>query len=82
MATATSTVRVSESTRRAIKDLSEVEKVPMQTVLERAVETYRRERFLAAANRTYAALKANPQAWKDELAERALWDNSLTDGNE
>lgn len=79
---ATSTVRVSESTRRAIKDLSEVEKVPMQTLVARAIETYRRERFLEAANKTYAALKASPEAWKEELAERALWDNSLADGDE
>lgn len=78
----TSTVRVSESTRRAIKDLSEVEKIPMQTLVERAIETYRRKRILEAANRTYAALKANPEAWKEELAERALWDNSLADGAE
>ena len=57
---ATSTVRISESTRRTLKDLSETERVPMQTLVERAIETYRRERFLEAANRTYAALKANP----------------------
>ena len=79
---ATSTVRVSESTRRTLKDLSETERVPMQTLVERAIETYRRERFLEAANRTYAALKANPEAWKEELAERAVWDTSLADGND
>ena len=79
---ATSTVRVSESTRRALKDLSQTEQMPMQTLLERAVETYRRERFLEAANRAYAALKENPDAWKKELAERAIWDNSLIDGND
>ncbi|MEO5741924.1 MAG: toxin-antitoxin system protein [Vicinamibacterales bacterium] len=54
----------------------------MQTLVERAIETYRRKRILEAANRTYAALKANPEAWKEELAERALWDNSLADGAE
>jgi hypothetical protein len=79
---ATTTVRVSESTRRALKDLSDAEQLPMQTLLERAIETYRRQRFLEAANRTYAALKASPKAWKKELAERAIWDNSLTDGND
>ena len=54
----------------------------MQTLVERAIENYRRERFLEVANRTYAALKADPEAWKEELVERAQWDNSLTDGDE
>jgi hypothetical protein len=31
-------------------------------------------------NAAYAALRNDPQAWGEELAERALWDRALDDG--
>jgi hypothetical protein len=49
-------------------------------VVERAVEHYRRELFLADLNAAYARLRADPVAWRDELAERALWETTLADG--
>ena len=76
------TVRISEAAHRALSELAERENVPMQTVLDRAIENYRRLRFLEAANRQYAALRANPVAWAQEEAERELWDRTLTDQND
>ncbi len=52
----------------------------MQAVLDRALEAYRREMFLRGANHDYSALRRKPKAWKDALAERALWDATLGDG--
>ena len=52
----------------------------MQAVLDNAIERYRRERFLHAANADFAALKKNPKAWKEELRERGLWEQTLADG--
>ena len=52
----------------------------MGAVLEKAIERYRRERFLEDVNASYAALKANPRKWRDEMAERELWENTLGDG--
>jgi hypothetical protein len=52
----------------------------MQAVLDRAIERYRRERFLLAANSDFEALKRDPKAWEKELRERALWEPTLTDG--
>jgi predicted transcriptional regulator len=75
-----STVRISEASHRALRDLAECEKAPLQTVLERAIENYRRQRFLEAANRQYAALRADAAAWKQETTERAEWDRALGDG--
>ena len=40
----------------------------------------RRENFLHAANADFAALKRNPKAWKEELRERKLWEQTLADG--
>jgi hypothetical protein len=53
----------------------------MQTIIERALENYRRQRFLTAANNQYAALRADPHAWKQELEERELWDHAAADGS-
>lgn len=52
----------------------------MQGVLARAVEAYRRRLFLEAANAEYASLRADPEAWAEELTERKVWDATLADG--
>ena len=54
----------------------------MQTVLDEAIEHYRREKFLDEVNEAYARLRANPQAWEDEIVERKLWEGTLMDGLE
>jgi hypothetical protein len=77
-----STVRINESTHRALRDLAERERLSLQTVVERASENYRRQRLVEAANRQYAALREDPEAWAIEQAERAAWDQALADGNE
>ena len=45
-----------------------------------AIERCRRQKFLEEVNTSYAALKANPKKWKEELAERDLWDSTNADG--
>lgn len=52
----------------------------MQPPLERAAEMYRRHRLLEESNRAFAALRANPEAWSIEQAERETWDMTLADG--
>jgi predicted transcriptional regulator len=74
------TVRINDSSHRALRDLADTEKAPLQTVLERAIENYRRQRFLEAANRTYAALRNDPATWQQEQEERELWDKAASDG--
>ncbi len=54
----------------------------MTEVLDKAIEIYRRQRFLAGLNRDFAALRKNKAAWQEELAERMVWDATLTDGLE
>ena len=77
-----STVRISETSHRALRDLADREKAPLQTVLERAIENYRRQRFLEAANRQYARLRADGAEWAREIAERELWDRTSDDGSD
>ena len=77
---ASTTVRVSAETHELLRKLAEASGEPLQKVLERAVENYRREQFFTELNAAYARLQADPVAWKEELAERALWESTLADG--
>jgi len=52
----------------------------MQSVLEKAVEEYRRRRFLEDVNAAYLLLKEDPEAWKELEEERSAWDATLADG--
>jgi predicted transcriptional regulator len=77
---ASTTVRVSEHTHELLRTLAAATGEPLQKVLERAVESYRREQFFAELNAAYERLRADPVAWEEELAERAEWDAVLADG--
>lgn len=74
------TVRVSEPTHRTLRQLSEQLGESMQGILDQAIEEYRRKRLLDRANAGYAALRSGPEAWSEELAERADWEATLSDG--
>jgi hypothetical protein len=76
----TPNVRISPHAHELLRQLAQEEEQPMLVVLERAIEQYRRERFLRAANGDFEALRRDPKAWKAELRERALWEQTLADG--
>ncbi len=76
------TVRVGKTTRDKLRELAALENEPMHVILDRAIEDYRRKRFLEEANRTYAALRRDPEAWQTEQEERKAWDTTLADGLE
>jgi hypothetical protein len=73
------TVRISAPSHGTLKRLAAQSGEPIQTVLDRAIEAYRRQRFYEEANASYAALRADPSAWQEELDERAAWDATLSD---
>jgi predicted transcriptional regulator len=78
----TSNVRISAEGREVLREIARKESRPMSAVLEKAIETYRRQKFLEEANASYAALKANRKKWNEEIAERELWDSTNADGLE
>lgn len=73
------TVRLSEETRVILRELSRQSGASMGLVIERAVECYRRQQLLEAANAGFAALRADPEAWAAEEAERRAWDATVSD---
>ncbi len=74
--------RISEPTREVLRKLAEESGESMQAILDKAIEMYRRQRFLEESNRAFEALRANPEMWKTEQAERKVWDITLADGLE
>jgi len=79
---ATTTVRIDEATRDKLRIIANSENEPVHVILERAIEDYRRKRFLEDANRAYNALRQNRKAWAEELEERAVWDATPSDNLE
>jgi hypothetical protein len=56
------------------------EKNLTSTPCETIIRDEERQSFLEGVNADFAALRNNPDAWRDEQAERAAWDRTLADG--
>jgi hypothetical protein len=76
------TVRISRSTHAALRALADETDEPMTEILDKAIEFYRRQRFLAGLNADFTALRQNKASWREELAEREAWDATVADGLE
>ncbi|MEA2589857.1 MAG: hypothetical protein QOH66_2784 [Actinomycetota bacterium] len=77
---ATTTIRVSEATREALRELAASTGEPMARLVERAVEHLRAEEFFAELDRAYEKLRADADASAEEAAERKEWEATLADG--
>jgi hypothetical protein len=75
-------IRISPRSKAVLRTLAKKEGKPMQAVLDEAVEYYQRDKFLDEVNAAFTNLRSDPKAWKEEHAERALWDKTLKDGIE
>ena len=80
MRTASANVRISAKSRDTLRRLAREEGKRMQSILDEAIERYRREKFLRDANADFAAFRKSSRAWKQELKERELWEQTLSDG--
>lgn len=77
---AETTIHLSKAAHQALKEMAEQTGKTMSEVLEKALDDYRRKLFFEGLAADYAALRADPEAWAEELAERARWDATLMDG--
>ncbi len=74
------TVRISLAMRETLRLLSAQIGESMQSILDKAIETYRRQLFLERANAAFSALREDSEAWQAEQEERTAWDATLADG--
>jgi hypothetical protein len=56
-----------------LRELAEARAESMEETLKVAVDRLAREDFFDQVNRDFAALRANPELWQQELEERAAW---------
>jgi len=75
-------VRVNETTHTAIRNLANELGESMQSIVDKAIERYKRELFLESLNQDFKKLQENEIDWENELEERRLWENTLLDGVE
>jgi predicted transcriptional regulator len=73
------TIPISDIAQRTLVELAARTGQSPTAILDAAVEEYRRKMFFEAMNAGYAALRADPQAWADERAERRAWDATNAD---
>ena len=76
---ATTTVRASEHSHQVLRALSDQRGVSMTEALDEVIEDWERRRFFEDLNSAFTQLKEDPEAWEEELAERAQWDEALLD---
>ncbi|MHB8342611.1 MAG: hypothetical protein ACYDB7_15775 [Mycobacteriales bacterium] len=74
------TVRVSEETRRRVAALAEASGRQMQQVLDEAVTAYEREFFWRELANSYDALADDPGGWEELQAERDVEARTVRDG--
>ena len=75
-------IRIEAHALAILRELSQRQHQPMQAVLNEAIDSYRRQKFLEDANAAFAALRNDPEAWREEQQEREIWNRTITDGLE
>jgi hypothetical protein len=75
-----SIVRISGKAKETLEVLAKKSGESMLSVMDRAIEEYRRRLFLEETNRAYAKLRANKKASKEFDDEISAWDATLMDG--
>lgn len=79
---ASETVRIKPETHNKLREIAEREGEAMPAILEKAIEAYRRQKFLEDVNRAFDELHGDTKAWAQEQSERREWDAALGDGLE
>jgi hypothetical protein len=75
----TVTMRVRGETRDALKGMADRQGLTMQDLIDRLVQDQERNELLDGMQEAFDRLRSDPDAWDDELAERAAWDGTLQD---
>jgi predicted transcriptional regulator len=71
---ANTTVRISSEARDLLREIARTEGRSMQAVVERALEYYRRRRFLELVNADWSAVREEEGEW------RSVLEGTLADG--
>jgi hypothetical protein len=73
------TIRVRKKTVGTLRSLASVRDTSIADLVDALAEAERKRLFWEQVNASYAALRADPEAWAEELEERRLWEATLMD---
>lgn len=72
-------LRVSEETIMTLEQLEKEMGISKQSILQMVLREYMRNRIVNGINESYATMRQNPEEWKEELEEDALWEAASND---
>jgi hypothetical protein len=75
-------VEIGSTSYKMLQEIAARSGESIPQILDKAIEQYRKQKFLEEANQAYTALRNNPEAWAGEIKEREAWDVTLADGLE
>lgn len=70
--------RISERARDILRMLSDEENPTTQKITEKALEEYKRKKFIEKSNQSYARLRQKQKEWQEEKQKREAWDSTRT----
>ena len=65
-------VSISETTHQTLLTMVEDSGETIQSVLDQAIENYRRSIFLTRANQAFTALRQNETLWQEEISTETI----------
>jgi hypothetical protein len=74
------TARILESDRQLLQGLARETGKQQQQIIHEALAQYHREHLLDEINAAFEKLRADPEAWGQEMEEREAWDDAAADG--
>lgn len=73
-------IKVSSSSYEILKEIAKIENESMQAIIDRLLREYRTKKFFEEVRLSYKNM--SEEDWKEEMRERKLFENTLTDGLE
>ncbi len=74
--------RVDEPTLQRVRKLAALEQTTQQELIARALEAFERTVLLDRLNASFARMRDDPRAWREEQRERQVWEGTIRDGLE
>lgn len=73
------TIRVSDATKRRIAAIADASGRPMTAVVDEAIDALERRVFFDRLNARFGDMRTDEQAWREVTAERAVEEGSIRD---
>lgn len=73
-------IQIELKTFDLLNQLANENNLSIGELIDKMAFDFQKKSFWNKVNEAFANLKADEFAWQEELAERSLWENTLSDG--